>query len=90
MKKRVSIACALSNHAPVLILDEPGAALDLECKEIIKEYLKEYMAGGGMVILATHELGELSLCTSVYALKEGQLTSIAAGMSAEELIHQFR
>ena len=43
-----------------------------------------------MVILATHELGELSLCTSVYALKEGQLTSIAAGMSAEELIHQFR
>ena len=48
------------------------------------------MAGGGTVILATHELGELSLCTSVYVLKEGQLTSIAAGMSAEELIHQFR
>lgn len=90
MKKRVSIACALSNHAPVLILDEPGAALDLECKQIIKEYLREYMAGGGTVILATHELGELSLCTSVYVLKEGQLTSIAAGMSAEELIHQFR
>ena len=33
MKKRLGIACALSNHAPVLIMDEPGAALDLECKE---------------------------------------------------------
>ena len=40
MKKRLSIACALSNHASVLILDEPGAALDLECKALIRRYLK--------------------------------------------------
>jgi len=38
MKKRLSIACALSNHAPVLILDEPGAALDMECKADIRRY----------------------------------------------------
>lgn len=89
MKKRVSIACALSNHAPVLIMDEPGAALDLECKEVIKRYLREYMAGGGAVIMTSHELAELSLCTSIYVLKEGRLTSIATDLSAEELIHQF-
>ncbi len=40
MKKRLSIACALSNHAPFLVMDEPGAALDLECKEDIRSYLK--------------------------------------------------
>ena len=40
MKKRLSIACALSGNAPVLIMDEPGAALDLECKESIRQYLK--------------------------------------------------
>ncbi|MCC8024716.1 MAG: ATP-binding cassette domain-containing protein [Clostridium sp.] len=90
MKKRVSIACALSNHAPVLIMDEPGAALDLECKEVIKGYLRNYMAEGGAVILTSHELSELSLCTSVYVLKEGKLIPIANDLSAEELIHQFR
>lgn len=90
MKKRVSIACALSNHAPVLIMDEPGAALDLECKELIRNYLREYMAGGGAVVLTSHELAELALCTQMYVLKERRLTKIANGLQAEELISQFR
>lgn len=90
MKKRVSIACALSNHAPVLIMDEPGAALDLECKELIRNYLKEYMAGGGAVVLTSHELAELALCTKMYVLKNSSLTKIANGLEAKELISQFR
>ena len=90
MKKRVSIACALSNHAPVLIMDEPGAALDLECKELIRNYLQEYMAGGGAVVLTSHELAELAMCTDMYALKQCRLTKIVNGSSAEELIRQFR
>ena len=90
MKKRLSIACALSNHAPVLIMDEPGAALDLECKEIIRNYLREYMASGGAVILTSHELAELALCTKMYILKGGVLSGIDCGLSAKELISQFR
>ena len=90
MKKRVSIACALSNHAPVLIMDEPGAALDLECKELIRNYLREYMAGGGAVVLTSHELAELAMCTDMYVLKQCRLTKIVNGSSAEELIRQFR
>lgn len=90
MKKRLSIACALSNHAPVLIMDEPGAALDLECKETIKNYLQQYMAQGGSVILASHELAELALCTDMYALKNKALTKIANGLPAQELVEQFR
>lgn len=90
MKKRLSIACALSNHAPVLIMDEPGAALDLECKEVIRNYLREYMASGGAVILTSHELAELALCTKMYILKGGVLSGIDCGLSAKELISQFR
>ena len=90
MKKRVSIACALSNHAPVLIMDEPGAALDLECKELIRNYLREYMAGGGAVVLTSHELAELALCTQMHVLRRGRLTKIENGLSANELISQFR
>ena len=90
MKKRLSLGCAPSNHAPVLIMDEPGAALDLECKEIIRNYLREYMASGGAVILTSHELAELALCTKMYILKGGVLREIECGLSAKELISQFR
>ena len=90
MQTRLSIACALSNHAPVLIMDEPGAALDLECKEIILNYLREYMASGGAVILTSHELAELALCTRMCILKGGVLREIECGLSAKELISQFR
>ena len=56
MKKRLSIACALSNHGSVLILDEPGAALDLECKAEIRSYLEKYRKEGGTILLTSHEL----------------------------------
>jgi ABC-2 type transport system ATP-binding protein len=89
MKKRLSIACALSEHAPVLILDEPGAALDLECKEEIQKYLLTYMEQGGTVILTSHELAELALCTQMYVLKGGKLEKIETGLSARDLVLQF-
>ena len=90
MKKRLSIACALSNHASVLILDEPGAALDLECKALIRRYLKEYQNQGGTVLLTSHELPELSLCTKMYLLKEGKMRQIETGMGEQELIRAFQ
>lgn len=90
MKKRLSIACALSNHASVLIMDEPGAALDLECKAAIRDYLRKYMAGGGSVILTSHELAELSLCTVMYVLKSGRLQQIEHGLSEQQLIARFK
>ena len=89
MKKRLSIACALSNRAPLLILDEPGADLDLECKETIREYLKVYLSQGGAVVLTSHEMEELSLCTRLYILKEAGLWEAETGMSARQLIEKF-
>lgn len=89
MKKRLSIASALSNHSPILIMDEPGAALDLICKEEIKAYLINYMKHGGCVVLASHELEELSICDRMYVLKRGVLEEISTGLSAREMINLF-
>lgn len=90
MKKRLSIACALSNHASVLILDEPGAALDLECKADIRRYLEQYKKSGGTILLTSHELSELSLCSVMYVLKDGKLRQIEKQLGEEELIREFR
>ncbi len=86
MKKRLSIACALSGHGSLLIMDEPGAALDMECKADIRRYLRAYLAEGGTAVLTSHEIGELSVCTRLYALKEGVLIPVEAGLSEEALI----
>lgn len=89
MKKRLSIACALSGHAPTLILDEPGAALDMECKADIRRYLAGYLARGGLVLMASHELAELSLCTRLYVLRDGRLEPAEPGLTEEEMIALF-
>ena len=52
-KKRLSIAAALSGCADILILDEPGAALDLEAKEQILTYIRSYVKAGGTVLLTS-------------------------------------
>lgn len=90
MKKRLSIAMALSNRGKVLILDEPGAALDIECKEDIRQYLGEHISQGGIVLLASHELEELSVCNRMYLLKNGTLKEISTGLSGRELVEKFR
>lgn len=73
MKKRLSIACAVKEHSKILLMDEPSAALDIVAKEIIHEYIKKFIDMGGIVILVTHDEGELNLCDRHYILKDGVL-----------------
>ena len=73
MKKRLSIGCAVANRPPVLLLDEPTAALDLPCKENIASYLRRYKASGGILILTTHDVMELNMCDRWYIIKDGKL-----------------
>lgn len=86
MKKRLSIACALANNAPILLLDEPAASLDLVMKEDIRSYFRKYLDRGGTVVISSHELEELAMCDDLYHLSDGKLTAIPAGSSAEELV----
>lgn len=89
MKKRVSIGIALSGMPPVLIMDEPGAALDLVCKEDIRRYLKIYLERKGTVVLTTHEESELSLCSRLYVMKGGKLAEVNKELRGKELTDMF-
>ena len=72
-KKRLSIGCAMAGRPPILLLDEPTAALDLACKQDITAYLTLYKQAGGILILTTHDASELSLCDQCCILKNGVL-----------------
>lgn len=73
MKKRLSIGCAMAKQPPILLLDEPTAALDLVCKQSIAQYLTKYKNAGGLLLLTTHDSLELSLCDEIYIMKAGYL-----------------
>ena len=73
MKKRLSIGCAVAKRPPILLLDEPTAALDLACKESIADYLRQYKRAGGLLLLTTHDVLELNLCDAWYIIKDGAL-----------------
>ena len=74
MKKRLSIGCSVAKDPPLLLLDEPCAALDLVCKQSILDYMTEFKSRGGALILTTHDESDLSVCDSIYILKNGTLT----------------
>ena len=77
MKKRLSIGCAVAENPCILLLDEPGAALDLICKERIEVYLKNFKKKGNTILLATHEEREINLCDRLFLLRNGILEPLA-------------
>ena len=66
--------------------DEPDAALDLVCKEDIREYIRLYCAQGNTVLLATHEEADFDLCSKLILLKDGHARTLAADTPVKEII----
>lgn len=89
MKKRLSIGCAMAKRPPILLLDEPTAALDLACKESIAAYLRRYKQAGGLLLLTTHDVLELELCDECYIIKDGILVPFRYDGDVRKLVESL-
>lgn len=89
MKKRLSIGCAISNRSPVLLLDEPMAALDIACKQEISDYLQCHKNKGGIIVLVTHDVLELELCNKCYIVKNGVLQPFQYNGDIQQLVNSL-
>jgi heme exporter protein A len=54
-KRRVLLARLAVRQAALWILDEPFTALDVKAVEMLSGLIEEHIAGGGMVILTSHQ-----------------------------------
>jgi ABC-type iron transport system FetAB ATPase subunit len=54
-KQRFALVRALVRNPPVLLLDEPTAALDERAVQLVEELLRERMAAGTSIVLVTHD-----------------------------------
>jgi ABC-2 type transport system ATP-binding protein len=77
MKRRLSLARALIHAPRILILDEPTAALDLEYRLELWDFLRALNRQGMTIFLTTHYLEEAEqLCNRIGIVEKGVVTTI--------------
>jgi subfamily B ATP-binding cassette protein MsbA len=69
-RQRIGIARALIRNNPILILDEPTAALDTESEQLVMEALERLMKGRTVITIA-HRLSTIRNSDKIVVLKGG-------------------
>lgn len=89
MKRRVSIACALMNMPPVILMDEPTTALDLYYKEGIHKWMESYQKMKGIIIMTTHDEQEILSCDRCLVMKEGKLIELPPSERTIDMVKSY-
>lgn len=71
-RQRIGIARAIIRDSPILVLDEPTAALDTESERLVMEALEKLMAGR-TVITITHRLSTISDYDKIFVIRDGRI-----------------
>ena len=69
-RQRIGIARAVIRNSPILILDEPTAALDPQSEHLVIEALQRLMKGRTVIMIA-HRLNTLVGADKIIVLKNG-------------------
>lgn len=90
-RRRAALARALAQEAPILLLDEPTTALDLEHRQAI---LRVFAAHRGTLLFATHDLdAAAAICDRILLLEGGRVAADgppAGVLTPESLRRVFR
>ncbi|WP_436524293.1 heme ABC transporter ATP-binding protein [Actinoplanes sp. HUAS TT8] len=74
---RVALARVLAQRTPLLLLDEPTAALDLRHQELVLRTARERALGGAAVVVVLHDLGlAAAYANRVYVLAAGRVRGV--------------
>ena len=69
-RQRIGIARAVIRNSPIMILDEPTAALDTESERLVIEGLTQLMKGRTVIMIA-HRLSTIRDADKIIVLKDG-------------------
>jgi ABC-type multidrug transport system fused ATPase/permease subunit len=69
-RQRIGIARAVIRNSPIMILDEPTAALDTESERVVMQALERAMKGRTVIMIA-HRLATIANADKIIVLKDG-------------------
>ncbi|XP_026320682.1 ATP-binding cassette sub-family A member 1-like [Hyposmocoma kahamanoa] len=78
-KRRLAAAAALAQGAPVTLLDEPTAGVDVSARRRVWSALRRGQAQGRAVIITSHSLDEMeALCNRIAIMSYGELGALGS------------
>ena len=83
-RQRISIARSLLKNAPIILLDEATASLDVENETKVQEALSHLLTGKTVLVIA-HRMRTVEAADHIIVLSDGQ---VAEEGSPEELMNQ--
>lgn len=83
-RQRVAVAAVAVGGAEVLLLDEPTRGMDAPSREALAGAAREHAAGGGAIVLATHDV-ELAARSATHAVVLGDGEIVASGPARDVL-----
>jgi ABC-2 type transport system ATP-binding protein len=76
-RQKLAVVLAMLARPALLVLDEPSTDLDPPGQREFRALLREHVDGGGSVVLAAHELGEVAeVAHRVAVLRAGRLVAV--------------
>ncbi len=76
-RQRVALARALLPKPQLLLADEPTGNLDRENSDTVLSDLRDFAAGGGAVLLVTHDTGTAERADRTLQLDQGRLCALS-------------
>jgi ABC-2 type transport system ATP-binding protein len=87
MKRRLAVATALLNDAPLLILDEPTTGLDPQARRALWETIEGLKKEGRSILLTTHYMDEADfLSDRVAIIDHGKIIAMDTPKALKDLV----
>jgi ATP-binding cassette subfamily B protein len=71
-RQRIAIARALIRNAPIILLDEPTAALDAESEQVVEEAMAKLIKGRTTLVIA-HRLHTVTRANMIHVVERGMI-----------------
>ena len=88
-KQRISIARALMNDAPILILDDSLSAVDTKTERILLDNLKQERAGKTTILIA-HRISTIEQMDKIIYIEDGKVIAVGSHNELFETCKPYR